>query len=204
MSNQWDERYATDEYVYGTQPNDFVRDHVTSLPPGGRVLCLADGEGRNGVFLAQQGMNVTSVDQSSVGLAKASALAEQRGVSISTAVADLVWYDLGTEQWDAIVSVFCHLPPDLRRSVHQRVVQALRPGGVFLLEAYTPQQLEFHTGGPPTVELLMTSSSLTEELEGLDMLLNHEITRDIHEGRLHDGPSAVVQVLARKPASPND
>jgi SAM-dependent methyltransferase len=204
MSNQWDERYATDEYVYGTQPNDFVRDHVTSLPPGGRVLCLADGEGRNGVFLAQQGMNVTSVDQSSVGLAKASALAEQRGVSISTAVADLVWYDLGTEQWDAIVSVFCHLPPDLRRSVHQRVVQALRPGGVFLLEAYTPQQLTFRTGGPPTVELLMTSSSLTEELEGLDMLLNHEITRDIHEGRLHDGPSAVVQVLARKPASPND
>jgi SAM-dependent methyltransferase len=167
-------------------------------------LCLADGEGRNGVFLAQQGMNVTSVDQSSVGLAKASALAEQRGVSISTAVADVVWYDLGTEQWDAIVSVFCHLPPDLRRSVHQRVVQALRPGGVFLLEAYTPQQLEFRTGGPPTVELLMTSSSLTEELEGLDMLLNHEITRDIHEGRLHDGPSAVVQVLARKPASPND
>jgi len=204
MSNQWDERYATDEYVYGTQPNDFVRDHVTSLPPGGRVLCLADGEGRNGVFLAQQGMNVTSVDQSSVGLAKASALAEQRGVSISTAVADLVWYDLGTEQWDAIVSVFCHLPPDLRRSVHQRAVQALRPGGVFLLEAYTPQQLTFRTGGPPTVELLMTSSSLTEELEGLDMLLNHEITRDIHEGRLHDGPSAVVQVLARKPASPND
>jgi SAM-dependent methyltransferase len=204
MSNQWDERYATDEYVYGTQPNDFVRDHVTSLPPGGRVLCLADGEGRNGVFLAQQSMNVTSVDQSSVGLAKASALAEQRGVSISTAVADLASYDLGTEQWDAIVSVFCHLPPDLRRSVHQRAVQALRPGGVFLLEAYTPQQLTFRTGGPPTVELLMTSSSLTEELEGLDMLLNHEITRDIHEGRLHDGPSAVVQVLARKPASPND
>jgi SAM-dependent methyltransferase len=204
MSNQWDERYATDEYVYGTQPNDFVRDHVTSLPPGGRVLCLADGEGRNGVFLAQQGMNVTSVDQSSVGLAKASALAEQRGVSISTAVADLASYDLGTEQWDAIVSVFCHLPPDLRRSVHNRAVHALRPGGVFLLEAYTPQQLEFRTGGPPTVDLLMTSSTLTEELEGLGMLLNHEFTRDIHEGRLHDGPSAVVQVLARKPASPND
>lgn len=199
MTDPWDERYATGEYVYGTAANDFVQAQLQALPLGGHVLCLADGEGRNGVFLAQQGMHVTSVDRSAVGLAKARALAKERGVAITTVVADLSEYNLGQECWDGIVSVFCHVPADVRRSLHQRVVRAMRPGGMFLLEAYTPKQLEFRTGGPPTADLLMTAEGLKTELDGLDILLCHEITRDIHEGRLHDGRSAVVQVLARKP-----
>lgn len=196
MTDPWDERYSTDEYVYGTAPNDFLRDHLHELPSGGRVLCLADGEGRNGVFLAQQGMRVTSIDRSAVGLDKARALAEQQGVPIETVVGDLAVVDLGVEQWDAIVSIFCHLPAAVRANLHQRVVRALRPGGVFLLEAYTPEQLVHKTGGPPTVDLLMTADALSAELQGLDVLLTREITRDIHEGRLHRGRSAVVQFIA--------
>lgn len=199
MIDPWDERYSTDEYVYGTAPNDFLREHVKDLPPGGRVLCLADGEGRNGVFLAQQGMHVTSIDRSAVGLDKARALAEQQGVRIETVVGDLAVVDLGVEQWDAIVSIFCHLPAAIRAELHQRVVRALRRGGVFLLEAYTPEQLVHKTGGPPTVDLLMTADALSAELHGLDVLLCREITRDIHEGRLHDGRSAVVQYIATSP-----
>lgn len=196
MTDPWDERYSTDEYVYGTAPNDFLRDHLHELPSGGRVLCLADGEGRNGVFLDQQGMRVTSIDRSAVGLDKARALAEQQGVPIETVVGDLAVVDLGVEQWDAIVSIFCHLPAAVRANLHQRVVRALRPGGVFLLEAYTPEQLVHKTGGPPTVDLLMTADALSAELQGLDVLLTREITRDIHEGRLHRGRSAVVQFIA--------
>lgn len=199
MIDPWDERYSADEYVYGTAPNDFLRDHVKDLTPGGRVLCLADGEGRNGVFLARQGMHVTSIDQSAVGLDKARALAEQQGVPIETVVGDLAVVDLGVEQWDSIVSIFCHLPAAIRADVHQRVVRALRPGGVFLLEAYTPEQLGHKTGGPPTVDLLMTADALSAELQGLDVLLSREVTRDIHEGRLHDGCSAVVQFIATSP-----
>lgn len=195
----WDERYSTAEYVYGTSPNDVLRERVNDLPPGGRVLCLADGEGRNGVFLAEQGMDVTSIDRSAVGLEKARALATARGVQITTVVDDLALADLGEEQWDAIVSIFCHLPAATRANLHQRVVRALRPGGVFLLEAYTPEQRAYKTGGPPTVDLLVTAAALRTELDGLTVLFCHEGTRDIQEGRLHSGQSATVQCLARKP-----
>lgn len=202
MTDPWDERYSTSEYVYGTKPNDLLRDQLSSLPVGGRVLCLADGEGRNGVFLARQGMQVTSLDRSTVGLEKARALAALQGVHIETVAADLATADLGNDAWDAIVSIFCHLPADLRASVHQRVVRALRPGGVFLLEAYTPEQLQYKTGGPPTVDLLVTAQALTAELHELDVLLCREVTRDVFEGRLHHGRSAVVQYIATKPKHP--
>ena len=150
----WDQRYDTEEYVYGTAPNEFLVAHAARIPKG-HVLCLGEGEGRNGVWLAEQGYRVTAVDSSSVGLAKARRLAEARGVSLETVAADLAEYDLGEVAWDGIVSIFCHVPMDLRRDLHSRVVRALRPGGAFLLEAYTPRQLALATGGPPTAELMM-------------------------------------------------
>ncbi|MBU3741192.1 MAG: class I SAM-dependent methyltransferase [Candidatus Kapabacteria bacterium] len=201
MIDPWDERYATDEYVYGTEPNDLLRQYVTSLPQAGRVLCVADGEGRNGVFLAEQGMHVVSMDRSTVGLQKAEALAAQRGVSITTVAADLAQADLGHASWDAIVSIFCHLPQDIREDLHRRVVDALKPGGVFILEAYTPDQIPLRTGGPPTPDMMVTADALRRELQGLDLELCREVTRDIHEGRLHHGISAVVQCVAKKPAA---
>lgn len=197
-AGQWDQRYRTDEYWYGVLPNDFLREHVSALPPRGRVLCLAEGEGRNAVFLAAQGFEVVAVDASAVGLTKAERLAQEQRVAITTVQADLSDYDLGREAWDGIVSIWCHLPPALRARIHRDVGPALRVGGVFLLEAYTPAQLEFKTGGPPTAELMPTLADLRAELAGLEFRLAIERERDVHEGRGHDGRSAVVQVIARR------
>jgi SAM-dependent methyltransferase len=193
----WNQRYAVEEYIYGTQPNDFLASVVDRLPMG-RVLCLAEGEGRNAVFLAEQGFDVVAVDSASVGLDKARHLAGQRGVHIDTVVADLADYAIVPEAWDAIVAIFCHLPPPLRREVHARAVAGLRPGGAFVLEAYTPAQLQHGTGGPPVVELMMTLATLRDELTGLRLEHAVEIERDIQEGRFHAGLGAVVQVLAYK------
>ena len=194
----WDARYSSLDYAYGSEPNDFLAAVASRIPPG-RVLSLADGEGRNGVFLSTLGYDVTSVDASSVGLAKAQRLAAARTVQISTIVADLADYAIAPESWEGIVSIFCHLPPPLRRRVHDQVVRGLAPGGLFVLEGYSVQQLRHGTGGPSSVELLLTLDTLCAELAGLDLLHAVEIERDIHEGALHDGRSAVVQVIARKP-----
>ncbi|MCB0943304.1 MAG: class I SAM-dependent methyltransferase, partial [Mycobacterium sp.] len=142
----WDARYQGDDFVYGTAPNDFLRDQITRLPVG-KVLCLAEGEGRNAVFLAERGFTVTAVDMSPVGLEKARRLAEQRGVALDTVVADLADFRLEPGAWDGIVSIFAHMPPAARRHLHHEVVAGLRPGGVFVLEAYRPEQLDYGTGG---------------------------------------------------------
>lgn len=197
---EWDERYDRDDYVYGTEPNAFLRAFADRLPPPpARVLSLAEGEGRNGVFLAGLGHRVTGVDASSMGLSKARKLAEQRGVEIATVHARLEDYEFERGAWDAVISIFCHLPPDLRRKVHRGVVEALRPGGVVLLEAYTPDQLRHGTGGPKDPALLYTAEILREDFEGLEFLHLQEVERDVTEGLLHRGHAAVVQMLARKP-----
>lgn len=195
----WDQRYSVDEYVYGTAPNDFLRQQAQSLTPGS-ALCLADGEGRNGVYLAELGHSVTSVDLSSVAMAKAAALADQRGVTLSTHVADLAAFNLGQARWDLVVSIFAHTPPAIRRDVHRRVTHALRPGGTLVLEAYTPDQIGRGTGGPPVAEMTMTLQDLIDELEGLDIVHGVELVRSVVEGAGHTGDGAVVQVVAVKPS----
>ena len=194
----WDERYATDEYLYGTEANAFLTSVIDRIPPG-RVLCLAEGEGRNAVWLAEQGRSVTAVDASPVGLAKARQLAAARGVHIDAVVADLADYPIPADHWDAIVSIFCHIRPDLRLDLHRRSVRGLRPGGVFVLEAYTPAQLRYRTGGPPHEAMLMTLAGLRQELAGLDFVHAVECEREVVEGRLHHGLGAVVQVVAIRP-----
>jgi SAM-dependent methyltransferase len=196
--NSWDEKYGAPGHYYGTEPNGFLREHHTVIPAGGRVLCLAEGEGRNAVFLAQQGYRVVAVDQSPVGLRKAEALAAGRGVQIETVVADLADYEVAPGYWDGIVSIWCHLPPPLRASVHRQVVAGLRSGGAFLLEAYTPAQLGYGTGGPKSVDLLPTLAELRTELDGLDLVHAAEREREVHEGQGHFGLSAVVDIVAVK------
>lgn len=198
MKIAWDQRYAGGGYFYGTEPNGFVAQRADRIPAG-PVLCLAEGEGRNAVHLAQRGHTVTAMDQSGVGLAKAARLAAARGVALTTIVADMADYTITPGAWAGIVATFAHFPPPLRRVVHAQVVAGLRPGGVFLLEAYTPAQLAFGTGGPKDVELLMTLGALRDELTGLDFLHACECERDVIEGTGHTGRGAVVQVLARKP-----
>lgn len=193
----WDERYSGEAYAYGTEPNDFLRS-VTAKLPKGAALCLGDGEGRNGVWLAEHGFDVTSLDASAVGLAKANRLADRRHVTLTTLHRNLQDYRIEPGRWDAIVSIFCHLSPGLRRRIHAQVVTGLKPGGMFVLEAYTPKQLEFVTGGPSSIELMVNLSELVGELAGLELVFARELQRDIFEGIFHHGPSAVVQLLACK------
>lgn len=194
----WDERYSAEEYVYGTEPNDFLKSAAGRIPPDGSVLALADGEGRNGVFLAGRGHAVLSVDGSAVGLQKAERLAAARGVAIRTLQADLTHYSVAPNQWDAVVSIFCHLPSATRKRLHREIAEGLRPGGVFILEAYTPAQLELKTGGPSDPDFLMTAEGLRAELKGLDLVHAAEIRREIHEGAFHSGLSAAVQIIGIK------
>ena len=193
----WDERYRAEEYAYGTQANDFLAQNYTRLAKG-NILCLADGEGRNSVFLAQKGYTITAVDSSIEGISKARKLAELNKVNVDYIHADLGDYDLGVNKWDGIVSVFCHLPPDIRAKVHHQVVSSLKPRGVLLLEAYTPEQLQLGTGGPTSPELTMTAKSLTSELSGLNFEELIELERDVVEGLYHTGHAAVVQAIAIK------
>lgn len=197
-AQRWESRYSEDEYVYGTDPNDFLVKSVADLPPG-RTLCLADGEGRNGVYLATLGHTVTSVDLTEAGMAKAAKLAETHGVEITTVVADLADYDFGVDRWDLIVSIFAHTAPPARARVHARVATALAVDGRFILEAYTPDQIGRGTGGPPDPEMTMTLDGLREELVDMHIISGGETVRPIIEGRLHNGEGAVVQVIAQRP-----
>ncbi|MBK7832028.1 MAG: class I SAM-dependent methyltransferase [Gemmatimonadetes bacterium] len=196
--HSWDERFSVGELPYGTEPNDFVVAQAPRIPTG-PVLCLAEGYGRNALWLAAQGHPVTAVDQSSVGIARAKDLAAERNVVVTWEQADLADFDMGEAKWSGIVSIFAHLPPALRADVHARVVRALAPDGVYILEAYSPGQLGHRTGGPRDVTLLMTRDALVRELDGLDFVIAQEIERDVSEGALHKGLAAVVQVVGRKP-----
>jgi len=197
--SQWESRYAEPDYAYGREPNAFVASVAREIPPG-PVLCLAEGQGRNAVHVASLGHPVVAVDRSVTGLRRARELARERGVSIETAAADLADIAIERGAWAGIVSVFAHLPAPLRARVHRAAVAGLRPGGVFILEAYAPRQLEFGTGGPKVPELLVPLDALREELAGLDLVIARETERDVVEGRYHTGRGAVVQVLGRKPA----
>ncbi len=195
----WDERYSGEDYCYGTKPNDFLVSVRSCLPASGRALCLAEGEGRNAVYLAGEGFDVVAMDQSPVGMAKAQRLARTAGVSIETRVAGLETFDIEPGAWDVIVSIWAHVPSALRRRVHAAVVGGLVPGGVFVLEAYTPAQLALGTGGPKSADLLMTLDALRAELSGLEFVHAAELKRDVFEGAHHGGTSSVVQVVARRP-----
>lgn len=193
----WDERFSEPGFAYGTEPNDFLVSVVDHIPMG-KVLCLAEGEGRNAVFLAERGYEVTAVDASAVGLAKAKALAEERGTTVETVLADLADYAIEPTAWQGIVSVFCHLPPVTRAALHERCLRGLAPGGVFVLEGFTPRQLVLGTGGPKSRELLMELEVVRQELPGLRLEIAREIERELAEGRYHKGRAAVIQILATK------
>ncbi|MCC2593487.1 class I SAM-dependent methyltransferase [Tessaracoccus sp. OS52] len=196
----WDQRYSHPNYVFGYKPNDFLAANASFLRPGSRVLCLGDGEGRNGVFLASRGHHVVSLDFSAVALTKARQLASEKGVELETwhlDLADWVGQPAPEQPWDAIVSIFCHLPPDLRAEVARTATAQTRPGGMLLLEAYTPAQLALGTGGPKDPDLLLTRPAVLADWQGwtLDVRL---LERRIFEGMGHQGLSSVVQVLGKR------
>jgi SAM-dependent methyltransferase len=193
----WNEKFANTEYAYGTEPNEFLAASVAKLKPGA-ALSLAEGEGRNAVWLAQQGFTVSSIEQSEKGVAKTLRLALQRGVIVMAERGELEIFHIQPNSWDLIVSVYAHTPQELRRKLHRQVVAGLKPGGVFILEAYTPAQIPNNTGGPKDASLMPTAELLRSELNGL--LFDHiaEVERDVVEGSLHTGTAQVVQVVAHR------
>ncbi|TWJ14062.1 class I SAM-dependent methyltransferase [Geobacter argillaceus] len=193
----WDERYSEPGFAYGTAPNDFLASVVDRIPRG-RILSLAEGEGRNAVYLASLGYAVTGVDGSAVGLRKAQELAAERGVAITTVVTNLGDFQIETEQWDGIISCYCHLPSAIRIPLHRAVVKGLKRGGVFVLEAFSKEQLAYGTGGPQSPDMLMSLEELKRELSGLEFIHAVEMERDVHEGNKHTGLAAVVQLLGVK------
>jgi SAM-dependent methyltransferase len=193
----WDQRYSSDEYAYGKEPNQFLEENYEAIPKG-MALSLAEGEGRNAVFLAKQGYSVTAVDGSAVGLRKAEKLAKENGVHINLVHADLAEYEIGENCWDGIVSIFCPLLSAQRKLMHKKVIAGLKPGGVFLVEAYTPDQLRYGTGGGNSADAMTSKESLIHDLEGLKFIRLAELERSVVEGSYHKGLGAVVQAIALK------
>ncbi len=193
----WDERYSAEEYAYGTSPNEFLVEKFSCIPKG-KVLSLAEGEGRNAVFLAKNGYAVTAVDGSLVGLKKARKLAEESGVVVEFIHADLADYDLGENKWDGIISIFNPLPSSLRKELYKKLIAGLKKNGVFLLEAYTPDQLKHGTGGGNSVDVMQSKESLSLELAGLKFKHLYELEREVVEGIYHTGIGSVVQAIATK------
>jgi SAM-dependent methyltransferase len=197
-SEYWDERYRDEAYFYGFSPNDFLREHASLFKGGDSLLSLAEGEGRNAVFLARQGCAVRGVDFSARGYEKAMELGRRQGVSIEYEVADLTQYDMGEAKWDGIVSVFCHLGEADRPAVYRSIKRGLKPGGIFLLESYNKKQLDYGTGGPKDVSYLVSLADLKGAFEEFEVLLARDIVRDVHEGAHHNGAGSVTQFVASK------
>ena len=199
MASMWDERYATEEYLFGTEPNAFLVAQRHLLKPGMRCLAVADGEGRNGVWLAQQGLQVLSVEASAVAQQKARKLATQRNVTLEFEQADLAQWDWGENRFDVVAAIFIQFaPPALRDEMFAGIRRCLKPGGLLLLQGYTPRQLEYGTGGPSAAENLYTEPLLREAFADMEWLHFAEHDEEVREGSGHHGMSALIDLAARK------
>ncbi|OSI17318.1 class I SAM-dependent methyltransferase [Neisseria dumasiana] len=199
--SQWDERYQTEEYVFGTEPNEFIARIRAYLPTQGKALDLATGEGRNGIFLAQLGLKTEGVDMSLRGLEKAQKLAQQKGVDFTTRMANITEMDMPPEHYAVITSVFCHFSEPERTRTMQRIVHALQPGGLFAGVFYHPDQIAYGTGGPSDPALLGTPEEMQQALSGLEWLVAEHSVREMNEGSRHQGMSSVICLLGKKPSS---
>ncbi|NOR63411.1 MAG: methyltransferase domain-containing protein [Rhodobacteraceae bacterium] len=196
----WNDRYAKPGYLFGTEPAQYLRGHKTYLRQGVTALAVADGEGRNSVFMARQGVQVTAMDSADVAVEKAQALAKAAGVEVDFNVADIGKWDWGAKAYDLVVGVFIQfVGPEGRAAQFEGMKIAVKPGGHILLHGYTPKQLEFGTGGPPFVENLYTEEMLREAFSDFEIVELHAYEREIDEGAGHSGMSALIDLVARKP-----
>lgn len=198
----WDERYSQLGFAYGVEPNAFLGEAVGCLPNGGSVLVPGDGEGRNGVWLSGRGMTVLSVDGSAVGLAKARRLAEECAVPLATEHADLARWAWPKNHFDAVVAIFLHFAPAERALLHRRMVEALRPGGTLVLEAFRPEQAAYTSGGPRNADMLYSAALLRGDFDGIEIRRLDEVLIDLAEGPYHTGTAATVRLIAVKPHGP--
>jgi cyclopropane fatty-acyl-phospholipid synthase-like methyltransferase len=195
---RWQTRFSAPAYAFGKEPNAFLKAQAHRLRPGQSALSVADGEGRNGVWLAEQGLDVLTIDFSQAGLAKAQALAAERGVKLRTELADVTQWRWPTNAFDVIVAIFIFVEPHERAPFFASLKAALKPGGLLLMQGYRPEQLKFRTGGPPNAERMYTRAILQEgfgEMAEVD-IREHDST--ISEGTAHVGMSALIDLVARK------
>jgi SAM-dependent methyltransferase len=198
-AEHWNRRFQRDDFLFGTEPNAWLREHAAALPPGGRVLSVADGEGRNSVWLAKQGFAVDAFDIAEVGVAKARALAAREGVQVNFHVADVDGFAWPTAGYDGVAAIFVQFAnPPLRARMFERIVRCLKPGGVLILQGYTPKQLEYKTGGPPVASHLYTEAMLREAFKDQQIVELREYEADVHEGSGHLGRSALIGLVARR------
>jgi len=198
-ADTWNRRFEAGGYLFGTEPNAWLHERRGLLQPGQRVLSVADGEGRNSVWLAQQGLSVDAFDISPVGVAKARALAAERGVTVRFAVSDVDGFAWPAAAYDAVAAIFVQFAdPALRERLFAHIRASLKPGGLLLLQGYTPKQLEYKTGGPPFLAHLYTVPMLREVFADWDVLELHDYEAVIDEGAGHKGMSALVGMVARR------
>jgi SAM-dependent methyltransferase len=198
----WNVRYAGDDFHFGEEPNAFVRAQARRVRPDQSALCVADGEGRNSVFLAEQGMEVTAFDFAPNAVAKAKGLAVRRGVHVDHRLADIFSWDWTSTNYDALVAIFIQfLAPEDRERVFAGMKSAVRPGGLMLLEGYRPEQVDYGTGGPPRRENMYTREWLEHQFSDWKILELNAYDAVIHEGHGHSGRSALIDLVARKPSA---
>lgn len=196
----WTARFASEGYLFGEEPNAFLTMQAHRLEPGSSVLCVADGEGRNSVWLAERGLAVTAFDFASNAVAKARRLAERRGVSVNLHVGDIYTWPWDAARYDALVAIFIQfLAPEQRDAVFEGMKAAVRPGGLFLLEGYRPEQVDYGTGGPPRRAHMYTREWLEERFVGWELLVLNAYDAVIEEGQAHKGMSALIDLIARRP-----
>ena len=197
--DHWQSRYARPDYLFGTAPNEFLRQHAHLLKPGQTALAIADGEGRNGVFMAEKGLNVVSVDFSPLALEKARKLAAARKVTMRIEQADIINREWPPETYDVVAAIFFQFAtPPQRDAIFAGIGKTLKPGGLLLLEGYRPKQLEYKTGGPPQVENLYTRETLEAGFAGFASIDIREHDSEIAEGAQHVGMSALIDLVGRK------
>ncbi len=196
---KWNQRFSTPDYLFGTEPNVYLRDQATHLPRSGQALCVADGEGRNSVWLARQGMQVQAFDISPVGVAKAHKLAQDAGVQVDYQIADCEQWPWPQAQFDVVAAIFIQFAdPHTRSRLFAHMVQCLKPGGLLILQGYTPLQIEYKTGGPGILANLYTEEQLRVDFANMDILELRMYEDDLAEGDHHLGRSALVGMRARK------
>ncbi len=196
----WNERYSEPGFLFGTEPAQFLVEQQQYLERGKTALAIADGEGRNSVFMAEKGMKVTAQDASEVAVDKARGLAAARGANVTYRLGDLREFDWDETSYDLVAGIYIQFAePDFRDEIFAGMKRALKPGGILLLHGYRPEQLEYGTGGPPCAENMYTVDMLREAFSDMEILRIKAYDREVDEGRGHSGMSALIDLVARKP-----
>lgn len=197
MNNFWNERYIEKEFVYGTKPNLFLAEQMKNLPVG-KIIFPCEGEGRNAVFAAQKGWQTEAFDLSEEGLKKALLLAHQNNVSISYQIADAAMVEYPAESFDVAALIYAHFPATIRKSIHQKIIRWLKPGGLLLLEAFNPLQINNTSGGPKEPSMLYTEEMLTADFKPLKTVLLTSMKTTLNEGKYHQGKADVIRYIGIK------